>query len=228
MTVQRNHGGRGDTAIPVILGEPRPLMRVALSRCLTEHGFSVRGEGDDAAALIELALAERPELCVLASDLPGGAITAIVAIRSAVPETEIVVMAEHESVGEAFESMRMGASGYLSKNIAYDALPRALQGIVRGEAALSRSMTGRLLAQLRSLPATGLMVGAGDQPAELTLREAQVLRLLSRGSSTAEIASALSISPVTARRHCGEICRKLGARDRAAVVALVTRQLAPE
>lgn len=228
MTVQRNHGRRGNTAIPVILGEPRPLMRVALSRCLTEHGFSVRGEGHDAAALIELALAEQPQLCVLASDLPGGAITAILAIRSAVPETEILVMAEHESVGEAFESMRVGASGYLSKNIAYEALPRALQGIVRGEVALSRSMTAQLLAHMRSLPVTGLMIGADDPPAELTLREAQVLRLLSRGSTTAEIASALSISPVTARRHCGEICRKLGARDRAAVVELVTRQLAPE
>ena len=72
------------------------------------------------------------------------------------------------------------------------------------------------------------MVGTGDQRAELTLREAQVLGLLSHGSSTAEIASALSISPITARRHCGEICRKLGARDRAGVVALVTRRLAPE
>jgi DNA-binding NarL/FixJ family response regulator len=226
--VEGNHGRRVDTATPVILGEPRPLMRVALSRCLTENGFCVGGEGDDAAAVIDLALAKEPKLCVLASDLPGSAITAIIAINSALPETGILVMAEEESVSEAFESVRMGASGYLSKDIAYDALPRALKGILRGEAALSRDMTGRLLAEIRALPPTGLMVGAGDRPAELTLREAQVLRLLLRGSSTAEIAHALSISPVTARRHCGEICHKLGARDRAAVVALVTRQLDPQ
>ena len=225
--MERNHGRRVDTTTPVVLGEPRPLMRVALSRCLTENGFSVRGEADDAAALIDLALAEQPDLCVLASDLPGSAITAIIAIHSAMPETGILIMAERESVSDAFESVRMGASGYLSKDIAYEALPRALEGMQRGEAALSRDMTGRLLAQIRALPPTGLMLGAGDRPAELTLREAQVLRLLLRGSSTAEIASALSISPVTARRHCGEICHKLGARDRAAVVALVTRQLNP-
>jgi DNA-binding NarL/FixJ family response regulator len=227
-TVQRSQGRRVATEIPVILGEPRPLMRVALSRCLTENGFSVRGEGDDAAAMIDLALAERPPLCVLASDLPGSPITAIVAIRSALPDTRILVMTEHESVSEAFEALRMGASGYLSKNISYDALPRAMHGILRGEAAVSRKTTGRLLAQIRSRAPTGLIVGAGGEPAELTLREAQVLGLLSRGSSTAEIASALSISPITARRHCGEICRKLGARDRAGVVALVTRQSDPD
>lgn len=227
-TVERNQGRRVDTAIPVILGEPRPLMRVALSRCLAENGFSVCGEGDDAAAMIDLALADQPPLCVLASDLPGSPNTAIVAIRSALPETRILVMAEQESVSEAFECVRMGASGYLSKNIPYDALPRALRGILRGEAALSRRMTARLLAQVRALPPTGLMVGMGDQRADLTLREAQVLGLLSRGSSTAEIASALSISPITARRHCGQICRKFGARDRAGVVALVTRRVAQE
>jgi DNA-binding NarL/FixJ family response regulator len=226
--VDRNHGRRVGTAIPVVLGEPRPLMRVALSRCLAENGFSVRGEGNDAAAMIDLALAEQPSLCVLASDLPGTPITAIVAIRSALPETEILVMAERESVSEAFECVRMGASGYLSKDISYEALPRALRAMLRGEAGVSRAMTAGLLAQVRALPPTGLMVGTGDQRAELTLREAQVLGLLSRGSSTAEIASALSISPITARRHCGEICRKLGARDRAGVVALVTRRLAPE
>jgi DNA-binding NarL/FixJ family response regulator len=225
--LERNQAQCVDTAIPVILGEPRPLMRVALRRCLTDSGFSVRGEGDDAAAIIDLALAERPQLCVLASDLPGSPITAIVAIRSAMPETEILVLAERESVSEAFESVRMGASGYLSKDIGYDALPRALQGILRGEAALSRTMAGRLLGELRALPPTGNTVRAGNGSAELTLREAEVLRLLSCGSSTAEIASALSISPVTARRHCGEIRRKLGARDRAAVVALVTRRLNP-
>jgi DNA-binding NarL/FixJ family response regulator len=227
-TVERNHGRRVDTATPVILGEPRPLMRVALSRCLAENGFSVRGEGGDAAAVIDLALAEEPKLCVLASDLPGSVTTAIVAITSALPETGILVMAEQESASEAFETVRMGASGYLSKNIPYDALSRALRGMLHGEAAMSRNMTARLFAEIRAIPPTGLMVGAGDQPTELTHREAQVLRLLSRGSSTAEIASALSISPITARRHCGEIRQKLGARDRAAVVALATRQLNPE
>lgn len=226
--MERNPGRRVDTATPVILGEPRPLMRVALSRCLAENGFSVRGESGDAAAVIDLALAEEPKLCVLASDLPGSAITAIIAINSALPETGILVMAEEESAGEAFESVRMGASGYLSKNIPYDALARALKGMLRGEAAISRDMTGRLFAEIRALSPAGLTLGDGDRRAELTHREAQVLRLLSRGSSTAEIASALSISPITARRHCGEICHKLGVPDRAAVVALFTRKVNQE
>jgi len=211
----------------VIVGEPRPLMRVALSRCLTEHGFSVRGEAGDAAGMINLALTEQPRLCLLAGDLPGGAITAIVAIRSAMPDAGIVVVVERESVAEAFECVRMGAQGYLSKDIGYDALPRALRGLLDGEAVVSRAMMGQLLSQIGGLEANGLVVGADDRPVALTGREVQVLRLLSRGSSTAEIASRLSISPITARRHCGEICRKLGAPDRAAVVALAARQEIP-
>jgi DNA-binding NarL/FixJ family response regulator len=222
-----NHARGVDTAMRVILGEPRPLMRVALRRCLTDSGFSVRGEGDDAADIIDLALAERPQLCVLASDLPGSPITAIVAIRSAMPETEILVLAERERVTEAFDFVRMGASGYLSKDIAYEALPRALRGILRGEAGLSRSMMGRLLGQVRALPSTAFEGEAPDRSAGLTLREAEVLRLLSSGSTTAEIAGALSISPITARRHCSEIRRKLGAQDRAAVLALVKRDASP-
>jgi DNA-binding NarL/FixJ family response regulator len=225
--VNGNQGRGHDGAVAAIIGEPRPLMRAALGRCLGESGFSVRGEGSDAAGMIELALAERPGVCLLASDLPGGAITALVAIHSAVPEAAVVIVSDRESVGEALECIRLGAAGYLSKDIAYEALPRALHGVLRGEAALSRTMTKRLLLEIRALEPAGLVLGVDREPTGLTLREVQVLRLLTRGWSTAEIARTLSISPITARRHCGEICRKLGARDRAAVVALVGRQLLP-
>ena len=217
-----------DSAVRVIVGEPRPLMRVALGRCLSEHGFSVIGEAVDAAGLINLALTERPALCLLAADLPGGAVTAIVAIRSTMPDAGIVVVAERESVGEALEFVRVGARGYISKDIAYDALPRALRGLQRGEPAMSRALLGRLLTHIGGMEANVTVIGADNQPVPLTGREVEALRMLSRGSSTADIARRLSISPITARRHCGEIRRKLGAADRAAVVALAARQVLPE
>jgi DNA-binding NarL/FixJ family response regulator len=212
----------------VIVGEPRPLMRVALSRCLSEHGFTVSGEAVDAAGLINLGLTERPDLCLLAGDLPGGAVTAIVAIRSTLPDAGIVVVVERESVGEALELVRVGARGYISKDIGYDALPRVLRGLQRGEAAMSRALMGRLLTRMEGLEDHGTVIGADDKPVPLTGREVEVLQMLSRGSSTADIARRLSISPITARRHCAEIRRKLGAADRAAVVALAARQVLPE
>ena len=226
MTVDRNQRRIADDSVPVVVGEPRPLMRVALSRCLTEHGFSVIGEGIDAAGTIWLARAKRPTICLLADDLPGGVVTAAVAIHSSTPETRIVVVAERESVGDALEFIRAGAAGYLSKDIAYDSLPRALRGVVRGEAALSRTMTRRLLAELRAVGENGMPHGLGNRRPGLTARELEVLDLLSRGASTTEIADTLSISPITARRHTSEVCRKLGVRGRAAVVALVGGQVA--
>jgi DNA-binding NarL/FixJ family response regulator len=226
VTVDREQGRIADDSVRVVIGEPRPLMRVAFSRCLTEHGFSVLGEGVDAAGTIKVALAKQPAICLLAGDLPGGVVTALVAIGSATPETRIVVVAERESVGEALECICAGAAGYLSKDIAYHSLPRALRGAVRGEVVLSRTMTRQLLAEIRATEPNGPVAEASHRASALTVRELQVLELLSRGASTTDIAGILSISPITARRHCGELCRKLGARDRAAVVALVGGQLA--
>lgn len=203
-------------------------MRVAFSRCLTEYGFAVRGEGADAAETIGLAVAARPAICLLAGDLPGGVTSAIAAISAGAPGTRIVVLAERESVAEALECFRLGAAGYLSKDIGYDSLPRALDGVVRGEAALSRTMTRRLLAEIGLAQPNCLIVGTNGRPSSLTLREAEVVQLLAHGSSTSEIARSLSISPITARRHCAEIRRKLGARDRAALVALARQRLVPK
>jgi DNA-binding NarL/FixJ family response regulator len=208
-SVQRDQGRGAGDAVSAVLGEPRPLLRAAMARCLGEHGFLVQGEGVDAADTVALAVAKRPSIAVIAGNLPGGAITSIVAIRSATPETRVVVMAEQESVTEALECIRVGAAGYLSKDIAYESLPRALRCVVRGEAAMSRAMTRRLLAEMPFLPPTGRTMRRGKRGPTLTFRENQVLRLLSQGASTADVARSLAISPVTARRHRGEIRRKL-------------------
>jgi DNA-binding NarL/FixJ family response regulator len=209
-TVEGDQGRIAGDGASVVIGEPRPLMRVGLSRCLTEHGFLVQAEGVDATETVALALAKPPAICLLAVNLPGGAITAVVAIRSATPGARIVILAEHESVTEALEYIRLGAAGYLSKDIAPQSLPRALHSVVRGEVAVSRAMTRRLLAEARALPPSVMAAHGADRPGALTVREHQVLQLLSHGASTAEIARSLSISPVTARRHRAEIRRKLG------------------
>jgi DNA-binding NarL/FixJ family response regulator len=211
-TAERDQGRIPVDGVSVVIGEPRPLLRAALGRCLGEHGFSVRGEGVDAAETVALALATRPVIAVVAGNLPGGAITTIVAVRSGTPDTRVVVMAERESVAEALDCIRVGAAGYLSKDIAYESLPHALHCVARGEAGVSRTLTRRLLAERRASGRSDL-ARAGKPFRRLTLREHEVLQLLSQGASTADIARRLSISPVTARRHRGELRRKLGTRD---------------
>jgi DNA-binding NarL/FixJ family response regulator len=211
-TAKRDHGQIPFDAVSVVVGEPRPLLRAALVRCLAEHGFAVLGEAVDAAGTVALALATQPAIAVVAGNLPGGAITTIVAVRSGTPDTRVVVMAEHETVTEALECIRVGAAGYLSKDIAYESLPRALHGVAHGEAAVSRRMTRRLLAERAGFLRSDMTLRSGKRVRRLTLREHEVLQLLSQGASTADIADRLSISPVTARRHRGELRRKLAAR----------------
>jgi DNA-binding NarL/FixJ family response regulator len=210
-TAERDQGRIPVDAVSVVIGEPRPLLRAALGRCLGEHGFSVRGEGVDAAETVALALATRPVIAVVAGNLPGGAIPTIVAVRWGSPDTRVVVMAEHELVPEALDCIRVGAAGYLSKDIAYESLPRALHCVARGEAGVSRTLTRRLVAERAGPERSDVAVRSDTRLRRLTLREHEVLQLLSQGASTADIARRLSISPVTARRHRGELRRKLGA-----------------
>jgi DNA-binding NarL/FixJ family response regulator len=212
-TAERDHGQIPTDAVSVVVGEPRSLLRAALVRCLGEHGFAVLGEAADAAETVALALATQPAIAVVAGNLPGGALTTIVAVRSGSPDTRVVVMAERETVTEALECIRVGAAGYLSKDIAYESLPRALRCVAGSEAAVSRRLTRQLLAERARFLRGDMTLRTGKRLRRLTLREHEVLQLLSQGASTADIASRLSISPVTARRHRGELRRKLGARS---------------
>jgi DNA-binding NarL/FixJ family response regulator len=188
-------------------------MRLAFDCCLSHRGYSIQGQAADASETVELTLAERPPICLIAGDLPGGAVTALVAISSGAPKTRVVVMVEEESVAEARTFIGVGAAGYLAKDIACDSLARALRCVARGEAAVSRKMARSLLVDRRRLQPNGPAMAGADSAQVLTLRQHQVLDLLSRGASTAEIARALSISPVTARRHRGALRRKLGVRE---------------
>jgi DNA-binding NarL/FixJ family response regulator len=120
-----------------------------------------------------------------------------------------------------FVGLRAGAGGYLSKDVEVDMLPQALEGAVRGEAAISRRLSMRLIEQLRRLPEAT----SGMRPVRspLTAREWEVVDLLYEGKSTDEIADALVLSTETVRSHIKNLMRKLGATTRAEAVELAHR-----
>jgi len=189
---------------------------------LQRNGFEVCAEAADANAALRAALRERPELCLVDANLPGG-IRAVGRISSRVPETEVVVLTDAAEENELLEALRAGASGYLQKNVDPQALARALHAALRGEAAFPRALLGPVIEEFRARHDRRRLRLPGRPAIELTRREVEVLDLLRRGLATAEIADRLDISPVTVRRHVGLLLRKLGVPDRAAALKLLER-----
>jgi DNA-binding NarL/FixJ family response regulator len=207
----------------VLIAESQQPTRQGLRLLLEGNGFEVCAEAADASTALRAALRERPALCLVEAKLRGGGIRAAGRICSRVPETEVVVLSDSADENELLESLRAGASGYLQKNLAPEALARALHATLRGEAAFPRALLGPVVDEFRARHDRRRLRLPGRPAIELSRRESEVLDLLRRGLATAEIADRLDISPVTVRRHIGLLLRKLRVPDRAAALKLLER-----
>ncbi len=205
----------------VVLADDHVTMRAGVRETLEEAGFEVCGEAGDAPEAIELALRERPDLCVLDVHMPGSGIHAARQIAAALPETAVVMLTVSRNDEDLFDALQAGAGGYLLKDTDPDRLAHALRGVLAGEAALPRVLVARVLDQFRAGGRGKRLALAGQRGTELTSREWQVLELLRDGLTTKEIAERLFVSPVTVRRHVSSTLAKLDVADRAAAVDLL-------
>lgn len=196
------------------------MTRTALRRLLENAGFEVTAEAGDAEAAIESSLRERPQLCLVDLYMPGGGIRVVREVSRRVQEASVVVLTASEDRDDMIEAIRAGASGYLVKNMNLDRIAPALRGVLAGEAAIPRSLMAALVRDLQTEGRKRLIAGRHGR-ADLTRREWEILGLMCDGLSGPSIAERLYISPVTVRRHCGEVVRKLGVRDRGEAIALV-------
>jgi two-component system nitrate/nitrite response regulator NarL len=212
-------------------GSPRVLIaddhvptRVDVRNALEEEGFVVCAEEDSGPAAVAAALRDPPDVCLLEVHVPGGGIEAAAEIRARLAETQIVMWTASRNDEDFFAALQAGASGYLVKDMNPARLGPTLVGVLRGEAALPRELTARLIREFRSRARrheTGLLRRGKN---DLTPREWDVLDCLCEGLSTARIAERLFISQTTVRRHIGSILGKLGVPDRQAAVDLVTQR----
>jgi DNA-binding NarL/FixJ family response regulator len=197
----------------VVLADDHPVIRLGVRMALMRGGFQVCAEAADRDGAIEAVLREHPDICLLDVCMPGGGIEAAEIISQAVPTTAVVMLTVSASPDDMLAALRSGAKGYLPKDTSPVRLPAALCGVLRGEAALPRTLVGRVLHQFRHLPAPEAVPVCVDG-VELTARESEILRLLSSGLSTLEIGDLLSLSPITVRRHISAGVAKLGADGR--------------
>jgi DNA-binding NarL/FixJ family response regulator len=169
----------------------------------------VCAEAPDAQKAIRAAKLTQPDLCLVAAEIPGGGVAAVRGICRAAPRCAVVLLAAHHDVDELLDSVRAGAIGYVPGPLGADRLQRIVRAVAANEAVVPRSMVLELLLEVRS-------VGSGGG---LSSRESQVLGMLRRGQSTAEISERLEIAPVTVRRHISELVHKFGVADRSDLVA---------
>jgi len=205
----------------VLLAEPDAPTRVGIRLALEAEAFAVCSEPLDAASAINDAVRERPPVCLIDERLFGGALVAIDAIHGQVPETKLLLLTNSEDPRSLMAAIRVGAAGYLRKDLDPTRLPATVRGVLDGEAALSRRMTFQLIEALRRRERGRSTPTKAGGPS-MTDRELEVLELLTEGLSTAQMAARLSIAEATVRRHISSAVTKLGVADRAGALAVLS------
>ena len=192
----------------------RADMREAVER---DERFLVVAEAADGSAAVEVALRERPDLCLLDIRMPGSSgIAATREITTRLPGTKVVIVTVSLDDDDLLNALRAGAVGYLLKDIDPDRLPHALIDALDGGAAIPRRLVARLVSEFRDhCPRRRSVVS--EPGYNLTSREWEVLSLLREGLSTAQIAAKLFVSSATVRSHIAAVLKKLHLPDREAL-----------
>ncbi|MFC9993904.1 response regulator [Nocardia sp. NPDC127526] len=219
--------GGAPSSVRVLIADDQELVREGLAVLLdTQPDIEVVGQAADGRQAIQETARLNPDVVLMDVRMPVcDGIEATRAITAAGP-TRVIVLTTFDLDAYVYAALRAGASGFLLKESSAQSLGDAVRIVATGEALLAPSVTRRLLAEFarQDRPAP-----SGEKPADLTTRETEVLVLIARGLSNAEIAREMSISEQTVKTHVGRILDKLQLRDRtqAAIYAYETRLVNP-
>jgi two-component system response regulator NreC len=199
--------------VRLLLADPYSVFRLGVRSIIRdERDFEVVEAGSLRELDERLEQGPPPDVALVDLDLPPrGAFDALPMLRKAGTPTIVWSQQERLSPEIAFDIVRSGAIGLLSKETSANGLVRALRGVARGEAPLGREIVARLIEGMHSATEG---VRARSQMGSLSSREREVLELVSEGRSNKEIAAELYVSEFTAKRHVQNILRKLGVHSR--------------
>jgi len=221
--------------VRVVLADDQVLVRAGFRVILeSEPGISVVGEAADGAAAVDAVLAHRPDVVCLDVQMPGvDGIEAARRIAALEHPPAVLVLTTFDNDDTLFQALDAGASGFLLKNASPEQLVDAVLTVAAGDALLAPDVTRRVISRATAgAPAVPTTVSApgpargatGSDVAEpcvvpgLTERETEVLRLLGRGLSNAEIAGLLFVGDATVKTHVSNVLQKLQLRDRVQAV----------
>ncbi|MFZ1241991.1 MAG: response regulator transcription factor [Anaerolineae bacterium] len=202
----------------VLLADDHALFREGLAGIITSQpDMDVVGEASDGLEAVVMAQELKPDLVLMDVQMPTlDGIEAARQIKEMVAHATIVMLTVRDDDEKLFEALKSGAQGYLLKDIHSKDMLAMLRGALRGEAALSPRMAGRVLKEFRRLGSLVPVFSAADDDelVELTRRELETLTIAARGVSDKEIAEELCISIHTVKSHMRTILSKLHVNTR--------------
>jgi len=206
----------------ILIADDHSLFRESLKSLLTSRGFEIVGEAREGREAVDLARCLEPDLVLMDLSMPGlDGLSATRLISAEMPQVKVVVLTGSDEDAQLFEAIKSGAQGYLLKSVESRDFFALIDGVGRGEPALTPALAAKLLQEFAhpARPAAEL-----QDLDELTDREREVLRLLVSGvTSNSELARKLGVSENTVKFHVRNILDKLHLHNRAQVVGFALR-----
>ena len=222
-----------ETPVTLLVVDDHKLFRRGLVALLRlSPGLQVVVEAGDAAEALRLAPVLSPGVILLDNHLPGvTGVDAVKGLREAAPMARVLMLTVSEDAQDLATALRNGAQGYLLKTIDGDLLVESIRRAARGEPVVSPELMNKLVAALQAqdtpTPAAPVLA-MGDTSVQLSPREEDVLREITRGASNKEIARRLDIAETTVKIHVQHILRKLGLSSRVQAAVYASDRLRAE
>jgi DNA-binding NarL/FixJ family response regulator len=202
-------------ALRVVVADDQELIRAGFKALLEGRGVQVVAQAADGLEAIEVVNHTRPDVVLMDIRMPR--LDGVEATRR-LPDHRVLIVTTYELDEYVVEALRAGAAGFILKDAPPEELVHAVRVVAAGDSLLAPSVTRRLLEQVvRRLPAPS---ARPLELQELTRREREILLLVARGRSNAEIAQELFLSELTVKTHVSHVLGKLGLRDRVQLVIL--------
>jgi len=211
--------------IRVVIIDDHPMFREGVARTLnSETNMEVVDEGENSVDAVSLAENLLPDIILLDISMPGGGIEAATAIARTCPVVKIAMLTVSESEDDVMKSLHAGACGYILKGIGGQELIEIVNGLYSGNPYISPGLAARMLSELKNKP---LDNDAADQDifSELTAREEQILKRVSRGLSNKEIGRELVLTEKTIKHYVTNVLQKLQVRNRVEAALLAQKRI---
>ena len=201
----------------VLIADDHGIVRSGVKLLLDRQpDIEVVAEAEDGIEAVEKTIEHRPDVAVLDVSMPRmTGLQATHEIKQQAPDTQVLILSMHDDERYLFEALRAGAAGYVMKQAADQDLVDAVRAAGRGEPFLTASAQQTLIRDF---------LDRGDQPAELSPREQEVVKLIAEAHTNKEIAEILHLSEKTVESHRARVLQKLGMRDRVELVRYAIRQ----
>jgi DNA-binding NarL/FixJ family response regulator len=203
--------------VRVVIADDQTLLRGSFRALIdSEPEFAVVGEAGTGREAVDVAARERPDLVLMDVRMPEmDGIEATRLVCAARPETRVLILTMFDLDAYVYAALRAGASGFLLKDARPGDLLAAVRTVAAGDALLAPKVTKRLISEFAERPVPRR---AAEELAKITERETEVLTLIAKGHSNAEIAERLHVTPGTVKTHVSHLLGKFEARDRAQLV----------